>query len=703
MFVLVLIQKLQLAFGSTTSTMALCLAILLGGLGLGGWWSPRLRSGLLYGGAAVGAALGCVIAGFYTLRLYDQTTTLVAAAAIGLIVAGVAKWLPTRPDQAESAEAEEFEPDFDRRTILWTTALAGAASLGASIVWTRLLGMLMGSTTYVFTIIITALPLGVGLGAVAGAWIGRRATPRLALGGCHILMPIAMAWTCYTISDSMPYWPVNPFLASSPLFTFQIDMARVLWAVLPSALLWGASFALALAAAGSSSAVYVANAAGAVVSVLGISLLVVPAMGTQMAQRIAILLAAAGALTTLGPYVRRYNANALGAALSGSLMLAIWLATQVNAVPGEFIAYGRQMSTMLGQSQIVYTAEGVNSSVAISTWAANQVYLNVNGHVQATTELYDLALQRMIAHLPGILHPNPKSVLGIGFGAGVSSGSFTRYPSIEHITIVEAEPVIPPASSKYFAKQNYDVAMNPKAKIVFDDARHFMFTTNDKFDIIATDPMDVFAKGTAAMYSKEYFEAVKEHLNPGGFVTLYVPLYETDERTVQGELATFFNVFPNASVWANTREGAGYDMVVLGQADPLKIDIDEVQARLNRDDYGPVRESLMEIGISNPAALFKKYTGRQRDLGRWFADTEITTDGNLRLMYTAGWAINSYMADSIYRQMLRYRQVPRDMFAGDPDTIEDILAVSSGVARTPATPGTTLLPAPTSSAGQPPR
>jgi hypothetical protein len=125
-----------------------------------------------------------------------------------------------------------------------------------------------------------------------------------------------------------------------------------------------------------------------------------------------------------------------------------------------------------------------------------------------------------------------------------------------------------------------------------------------------------------------------------------------------------------------------------------------VTGRLDRDDYLPVRDSLIEIGFSNAASLFKTYTGRQRDLGRWFADAEVTTDRNLRLMYQAGWSINSYMADAIYRQMLRYRQVPRDMFAGDQGTIEDILSVSSGV---PKAPGTTLLPAPTSNEAQPPR
>jgi spermidine synthase len=284
-----------------------------------------------------------------------------------------------------------------------------------------------------------------------------------------------------------------------------------------------------------------------------------------------------------------------------------------------------------------------------------------------------MALQRMVGHLPGLLHPNPKSVLGIGFGAGVSAGSFTRYPGIEKITICEIEPVIPPTSTQFFAKQNYEVYKNPKTTVVFDDARHFMMTTKDKFDIIASDPLDVFAKGTAALYSREYFQAVRDHLNPGGYFTLYVPLYESDVRTVQGELATFFDVFPNATVWANTRNGQGYDMVFMGQAEPLKINIDEVQARLDRPDYLPVTESLVEIGFPNALALFSTYTGRKADLGRWLSGAEVTTDRDLRLMYQAGWGINSFLADPIYREMLQFSVIPPDLFDGNPTTVATLM------------------------------
>jgi spermidine synthase len=327
----------------------------------------------------------------------------------------------------------------------------------------------------------------------------------------------------------------------------------------------------------------------------------------------------------------------------------------------------------LSTGTVVYTAEGRNSSVAISQWPDGAWEVDVNGHVEATTESYDMKLQRMVGHLPAVIHRDPKSVLGIGFGAGVSAGTFTRYPGIQHITVCEIEPVIPPTSTRYFYKQDYDVLHNPRTRIVFDDARHYLMTTTDKYDIIASDPLDVFVKGTAALYSKEYFEAVKRHLNPGGMFSLYVPLYESDERTVRSELATFFEAFPNATVWANTINGQGYDMVFMGQVDKLSVNLDELEARLERPDYAPVVESLREIGVNSIVDLLSTYAGQKSDLGQWTAGAEINRDIDLRLSYLAGWGINSTLEDFIYKRMMSYRQPPVDLFTGTPAHVQSLM------------------------------
>ena len=120
----------------------------------------------------------------------------------------------------------------------------------------------------------------------------------------------------------------------------------------------------------------------------------------------------------------------------------------------------------------------------------------------------------------------------------------------------------------------------------------------------------------------------------------------------------FSSAFPNATVWANTRDGLGYDMVFMGQAEPLKIDLDEVQQRLERPDYAPVAESLRDIGIPSSRELFATYAGQKSDLGLWTKGAEVNRDADLRLSYLAGWGINSTLEDYLYREMLRFGNRP---------------------------------------------
>ncbi len=643
------------------------------------WW------GLLYGGNTLGAVFGCLLAGFYLLRIHNMATGTYVAAAINVGVAVVSFLLAARVPAAEPSEGAVLQPveAASRWPVYVTIALSGACALGAEVVWTRLMGMMLGATVYVFSIILAVFLIGLALGSALGSWLLGVVRPALALGWCQILLTLGIFWGAWMIADSLPYWPINPLLTKSPWFIFQLDLVRCLWAILPSTILWGASFPLAcaaVAAPGEDSgrvvgAVYAANTLGAIVGALAVSLVLIPWIGTRQSTRVLLLASAASALVVLAPHAFRHRSRATGAWLAVSLAVAGLLAWKVDNIPGQLIAYGRRMAISTGR--VLYTAEGRNSSVAITEVSDGATEIDVNGHVEATTEPYDMKLQRMVGHLPGMLHPNPKSVLGIGFGAGVSAGTFTRYPTIQRITVCEIEPVIPPISTRFFPAQNYEVLRNPRTRMVYDDARHYLLTTTDMFDIIASDPLDVFVKGTAGLYSKEYFEAVKRHLNPGGMFTLYVPLYESDERTVKSELATFLDVFPYGTVWSNTVSGNGYDMVFMGQAEPLRIDLDELQQRLDRPDYAPVVESLRDIGVNSPAELLATYTGQKADLSPWLKGAELNRDIDLRLQYLAGWGINSQQENSIYYEMLRYRRRPGGLFTGSAQRVQSLLAMLS--------------------------
>jgi len=647
--------------------------------------------GLLYAGNTVGAVFGCLLAGFYLLRVFDMATATCVAALTNVAVAlgsfALAHRTAANVEVAEAAAALGAVLGAAPVAALgaapaavskaWpvyvTIGLSGACALGAEVIWTRLLGLMLGATVYTFSIILAVFLVGLGGGSAIGSQMARKAgNARAALGWSQMLLAAAVAWTACMLSQSLPYWPINPLLSTSPWFTFQIDLVRCLWGLLPAAFLWGASFPLALAAAAGPDpdpgrlvgGIYAANTGGAILGALSFSLVLIPWLGTAHSEQVLVILSAAGGLLILAPLVLRpvrvWAAAAVLAATAGAVLLALG----VSGVPGMLIAYGRRMPTSASRSKILFTGEGINSSIAISEWDDGAVQFHVSGKVEASTEPYDMRLQRMLGHMPALLHRDPKSVLVVGFGAGVTAGSFVPHPGIERILICEMEPLIPPTATRYFGKQNYYVVNDRRTQVIYDDARHFVLTTPEKFDIITSDPIHPWVKGSATLYSKEYFELVKRHLNPGGNITQWVPLYESDLPTVKSEIKTFFEVFPNGTIWGNDISGGGYDLVLLGQVDPAKIDIDRMQQRLDRPDYARVAQSLREVGFPSVVALLSTYAGQEPDLRPWLESAEINRDGNLRLQYMAGLALNVSREGSIYAEMLNYRRFPDNLIAG---------------------------------------
>jgi len=220
-----------------------------------------------------------------------------------------------------------------------------------------------------------------------------------------------------------------------------------------------------------------------------------------------------------------------------------------------------------------------------------------------------------------------------------------------------------------FEKENYGVVNDPRTELIIDDGRHFVQTTRERFDIITSDPVDPWIKGSAALYTEEYFELCCEHLNPGGVMALWIPFYSSSPESVKSLVATFFMVFPEGIIWSNETYEGGYDAVLFGQAGPTLIDVDEVQKRLNRPDYFQVSKSLREVGFKSAIDLYGTFAGYGPRLEEWLQDAQINTDRNLRLQYPAGMSVNYYLNVEILDEILIYFSFPYDIFRGSDKTI----------------------------------
>jgi spermidine synthase len=704
--------------------------------------------GFFYGGNLLGAVVGCLTAGFYLLRIYDMPTASHVAVAINVSVALIAFFLAAKSTYGTS---DIGSPEASTKMVSHTglvhlaIALSGLCALGGEVIWTRLLSLLLGGTVYTFSIILAVFLVGLGIGSSAGAAIARSSfNPRKGLFICQMLLAGAIAWAAFLISNSLPYWPVNPGLYTGdfgPWHLFQLDLLRTAWTILPATILWGASFPLALAAVVSRGSdpgrmvgkVYAANTIGAIAGSLAFSIFVIPRFGTQWAERWLIIISAVSAMAALASFIlpNRYSTERKGSAaepalsFSGvvttvaGLMIVVFLIQGVSAIPWATIAWGRYASSYIANAVpglidenaplenstnknstgwfCTYMGEGMNVSVAVTKSPTGIRYFHGAGKVQASSEPQDMRLQRMLGHLSALTCANPagiKDVLVIACGAGVTAGSFIPYPDIDRITICDIEPLVPKIVAPMFGKENYHIVdgidrQNPhivngkEVTVVYDDGRHYISTLPEdaKFDVITSDPIDPWVKGSAALNTVEYYKICKRHLKPGGVMSLWIPLYESTFASAKSITSTFFEVFPEGMIFSNDALLMGYDAVLVGRAEPTRIDLDRVQSILDRDDYTLVRQSLADVGFGmNPmggysaglntaADLFATYAGQASDLRVWTCNAQINRDSNLRLQYLAGMGYNSNISTEIFKSILSHYQFPNKLFSGSPPTI----------------------------------
>ncbi|MCH8911893.1 MAG: spermidine synthase, partial [Chloroflexi bacterium] len=470
------------------------------------------------------------------------------------------------------------------------------------------------------------------------------------------------------------------------------DILRGILAMLPATCIWGASFPLALAATAEDrqepghlmGGLYAANTAGAILGVLLFSMVLIPGVGTQGAQQILTLVAGVAASLMLWPRFfsalhassasstiasggeRMGGGNAVVAALSVITFVGVMVWT-VPTIPANVIAFGREVARGVSHESYLFVGEGSTSSIAVSE-DEDFRYFSVSGKVVASSGPNDMRLQRMLGHLPALLHPHPRSVLIVGFGAGVTAGSFVLHPEVERIVICEIEPLVPKASGEHFAPENYDVLNDPRVEMIYDDGRHFMATTEEKFDIITTDPVHPWMNGSASLFSIEYYELAKQRLNEHGIITQWVPLIELDEATVKSLVGTFLEVFPEGTLWSNhiPNEG-GSDIIMIGQVAPLSVDADDLTSRI--EENPALEKSLAEVKIEGVLRLLAAYVGEKRNLAQWLEDAQINRERNLRLQYLAGLSLDLREHQEIYRTIVQYRRYPDHIFTA-PEWME---------------------------------
>jgi spermidine synthase len=570
----------------------------------------RRTVGLLYAVNTLGAVLGTLATTFFALEVLGVRKTLWIAALINLLVVmaarSLARGLPREEasPEEETAAGEEIGPEGPRTGLLAPIAagVAGFAFLLMELVWYRMLGPLLGGSSYTFGLILAVALLGIGLGGLLYGAGARSRRPTLLSFATTCSLEALLIALPFALGDRVAVLAALLRPLSSAGFPVLVGAwtAVTLLVVLPAAIVSGYQFPLLIALLGSGrrrvgrevGVTYAANTLGAILgSIAGgfglIPLLTAPGVWRLVAL---LLLALAAVAVVAGLRAGAPRRAALAPVLAGLLGLALCLALGPTAFWRHTpIGAGRlsiadwkgpndvrtQIENM--RHRIVWQADGVESSVALDL--TQEYAFIVNGKSDGSA-VGDAPTQVMSGLVGAIVHPNPRRALVIGLGTGSTAGWLAQIPSMERVDVVELEPAIVHVAEVCSAV-NRDVLRNPKVHLTVGDGRELLLTSRDSYDLIFSEPSNPYRIGVASLFSQDFYEAVQHRLRPGGVFLQWLQGYEVDAQVVRTAYTTLGSVFPAIESW-QTQSG---DLLLMASRQPLVHDLDLVRARVRQEPY----------------------------------------------------------------------------------------------------------------------
>jgi len=609
----------------------------------------RWRTALLYGSNTLGAVGGVLLANFALLELFGtRLALLLAAAANGLVaLAAFSMAQPVVAPPRTVAAVPEAELDQGLRAFVLTAAVvAGFAFLLMEIVWYRMLSPLLGGSTYTFGVILAVALAGGGLGGWLYALEARRAVAfgagRLAvisaLEGLCCIIPFALGDRIALLAIRLQPTSVDSFFA---LMLIWVLLATIV--VFPMALVSGYQFPLFIGLVGARAEnvgaqvgrVYALNTIGAIVGSLAGGFGILPGLGALGAWRLGAL--SLGLLGLGGAAVawRRGEGNGW---IAGALLLSILGGVFCTASGPSAVWRHRPigvigLSASLGKSaneqksyvhevrrSVVWEEDGVESSVALTSDDAFSLFLNGKSDGNA---LGDASTMIMIGGLPAIFHEAPKRVLVIGLGLGPTAGFLATLPSVERVDVIELEPAVLRAA-RDTTPANFGVMENPKVHIVIGDAREFLLTTKNRYDIIASEPSNPYRAGVASLFTVEFYQAARAALAPNGIFAQWLQAYAVELPTIRTVLATVATVFDSVESW---EVQLGNDLLLLAREHDADHDVTRLRARVDAEPYRTAMSLAWGVtGIEGLYSGFLASPALARDVRGTEPDGRLNTD-----------------------------------------------------------------------------
>jgi spermidine synthase len=645
----------------------------------------NLRSYLsfLYGINTLGAVLGAIAGGFFFLRFYSVSSTLQVAILSNAFIGLAALLLQGRAAAVLASEPSVLEDKdvlsknkstglshpqgignaFPQRLVLWGIGMSGFCALGYEVLWSRILTIVVGASVYSFTTMLVAFLAGIALGSEAYGLFPKffkikdKGMDRSILwfGGVQVIIGVtALLVTIYIRDIPANSIRIQNYFQGIGIRSFGVrvwsNFTLAFFYMVVPAFFMGVVFPLAgkihaeyrKVVGGAVGEILAYNTMGAVLGAAISGYIMIYLFGIERSlQMLTVINIGFGLLVLISMRnIKILNWGMAGLAAAALLFLAlnqnalrIWdmkyFAVFRNNQPEAFRT-PEMVREAVENTDVLYFGEGVEAIVSSIKIKGGEQSFITNGRIEASSHLQALQCQYTLGHLPMLLNKNPRNVLVVGLGSGMTLGATSIHPSVEQITLLEIEPKVIGVANT-FEKYNHHVLNHPKLKIVFNDGRNYLMTSKNKFDVITADPIHPWFRGAGYLYTTEYFKLASEHLLPGGVICQWLPLYEMTSEDLKSVVRTFREHFGYTMLWLTH-----YDAELVGSNSPIILDEAELDGRIREP---AIFDDLSRVMMGSAADFLSYFVMGREGMKKFGNGGIINTDDNLYLEFSAPFSI----------------------------------------------------------------
>lgn len=615
---------------------------------------------LFYAINIIGAVVGCLAAGFVLLPALglSHVLWLVAAAnmALGVIAIAMSHRLasPVRRTMPREPVDDPVSGPAGAKLVI-AVALVGGASMACQLAWTRSVILVVGGSAYAFAAVLAVFLAGLGLGAMLASGIAR--TVHRHSRDVFMLVAALSVVSLFASAFVLPGLPVaflehfDPAQSGTRLGLMQLQLTIAGLLVLVPAIGMGMLFPLGLRIALGDGArpatdtgrMYLANTLGCVVGALVTGFVLIPQAGI-----LATLLIAAGLICYAIILVQAEIRGPLGQAVLALLVLlgygAGWSVTprwDAQLMSSGISEYARNFRNMPARylpqelarrTELLYYKDGITATVTVSRDRVSRdrdLYIATNGKIDGSSH-FDMPTQKLSAHLPLLLHENPREVAVIGLGTGVTAGSATLHEQVDRVKVIEIEPAMV-QGARYFSEFNQGVLDSEKAEVTITDGRLHLTLANRAYDVISSEPSNPWIAGVAGLFTEEFYRLGRDALREGGLFAQWLQIYDMETEDVRSVINTFQSVFPHSYVAMTI---IGTDLLLLGSTEPVSMDLDRIGARMRQAEVA-LDLADIRLRINSPEELLARI---------WMAPAEVREFSRNAPRHRDDWPFLMYRA-----------------------------------------------------------